>query len=78
MGIDHRGFHVLVPQQFLNRPDIVTAFQQMRGEGMAERVASGAFGQPGLVATAPRGERLSGRSIRPHDSFPPRHLPFRT
>jgi len=41
--IDHGGLHVLAPQQFPNRPDIVAAFQQMRGEGMPERVASGAF-----------------------------------
>jgi hypothetical protein len=46
-----------VPQQFLNRP--VAAFQQMRGEGMPERVASGAFGQSGFGYRTPNAQRLA-------------------
>lgn len=30
-----------MPQQFLNGADVVTGFQQMGGEGMAEGVRSG-------------------------------------
>jgi hypothetical protein len=36
MGIDHRRTDILVTKQFLNRPDIVTFFQQMRSKGMAK------------------------------------------
>ena len=44
MGGDHRGAHIPVPDQVLNRPDaclcvarrqVVAVFEQMRGEGMA-------------------------------------------
>jgi len=31
MGVYHRGAHVGVPEQFLNRADIVAIFQQIRG-----------------------------------------------
>jgi len=34
--------------EFLDRSDIVTAFQQVRGERMPEGVASGPLGQTGL------------------------------
>jgi len=29
MGINHGGVHILVPQEFLDGPDIVPAFEQM-------------------------------------------------
>jgi len=32
VGIDHRRFHVGVPEIFLNLPDVDTIEQQMRGE----------------------------------------------
>jgi len=32
MGVDLRGRHILVPQQFLDRADVVAGFQQMCGE----------------------------------------------
>ena len=38
MGVDHRGAHVGVSQQFLNRADVVAIFQQMGGKGMAQGV----------------------------------------
>ena len=38
MGIDHRGADVLVAQQLLHGPNIVAVFQQMCGEGVAQRV----------------------------------------
>ena len=41
MGVDHRGAHLFVAQQFLHRPDVRTAFQQVCGERMAERVGAG-------------------------------------
>ena len=57
--MDHRGFRVLVPRQFPNRPDIAAAFQRMRAEGMPERVASGAFGRSGLARRAANAQRLA-------------------
>ena len=44
MCVNHRRPYVLVPEQFLNRSDIVTAFKQVGGEGMPKRVASGPLG----------------------------------
>jgi len=49
MGVDHRGFHILMAQEFLHRPDIVTAFQKLCGKGMAEGVAGRPFGEAGLA-----------------------------
>ena len=31
MGIDHRGANILVPEKFLNSPDVVSILQQARG-----------------------------------------------
>ena len=33
--VDHRGAHVAVSQQFLNRPDVVPGLEQMGGKRMA-------------------------------------------
>ena len=52
VGIDHRGRHVAVAQQLLDRPDVGTVLQQMGGEGVAEGVAAGALGD---ARTAYRG-----------------------
>lgn len=32
-GVDHRRLHIPMPEQFLNRPDVVAVIQQMRGAG---------------------------------------------
>ncbi len=40
MGVNHRGTDISVPQELLNRPDVVSVFQQMCGEGMTQRVAA--------------------------------------
>ena len=31
MGVNHGGLHVLVPEEFLHCPDVVAAFQELRG-----------------------------------------------
>jgi hypothetical protein len=36
--VDHRGAHIAVAQQFLNRADVVAVFEEVRRERMAERV----------------------------------------
>jgi hypothetical protein len=41
MRIQHGGTNVLVTEQFLDRPDIITGFKEVRGERMPERVAPG-------------------------------------
>ena len=33
--VDHRRADVGVPEQFLNRPDVITRFEQVRGERVA-------------------------------------------
>ena len=48
MSIDHCGFDIPVSEELLDRPDIVAGFEEVRGEGMAERVASRPGSQAGL------------------------------
>ena len=47
MGVDHRSLDVAMAQEFLDRPDIIAGFEQVRGEGMPEGVTSGPFCQSG-------------------------------
>jgi len=44
--VDHRRLHVVVPQQLLNRPDVAASHQQVRGEGMTQRMATGPLVDP--------------------------------
>jgi hypothetical protein len=37
MGVNHRSLDVLVAEMFLNSPDVVAAFQELRGKGMTEQ-----------------------------------------
>ena len=46
MRVHHRRTDIPVPQQFLNRPDIVAVLQQLRGERVAKGVAACWFGNP--------------------------------
>ena len=52
MRIDHGRADVLVPQKFLNRSNIITVFQKVRGKGMPKCVATRfrklCFGQWGV------------------------------
>ena len=43
VGVNHCGFYISMPKQFLNCPDIRAAFQKVSGKGMAECVAAGVF-----------------------------------
>lgn len=43
-GINHRGFHVLMAEEFLDCPNVVAPFQKIRRKGMPKGVAGGAFG----------------------------------
>ena len=45
MCIDHRRTDILVAEQFLYGTDIVSTFEQVRGEGVAEGVAGSVFRQ---------------------------------
>ena len=45
MGIDHRGLYILVTEKFLDGPNVVTAFEQVRGEGVPECVTCGVLRQ---------------------------------
>jgi len=47
MCVNHGCLDILVPQQFLHRSDVVTAFKQMGGEGMPEGVAGRPLYQTG-------------------------------
>ena len=57
MRVDHGHFHVLVPQQFLNRADVVAVLQRMPDKRMAERVP----GHPPLQPS--RADGLPHRSL---------------
>src|SRR5215510_4511795 len=46
VGVDLRRAHVTVPEQFLNRADVMAVFQQVRGERVTEGVAARRFGDP--------------------------------
>jgi hypothetical protein len=43
MGVNHGRAHVAMPEQFLNRADVVARDQQVRGKRMAQRVAMNRF-----------------------------------
>ena len=43
VGVDHRRRDVAVAQQILDRANIVSALEQVRGEGVAEAVTGHAF-----------------------------------
>ena len=45
--IHHRRGHVPMAQEFLHGANIVTVIEQVRGEGVAERVAGGPLGDAG-------------------------------
>jgi hypothetical protein len=40
MGVDHGGFHILMPQQFLHSADVVAILEQVRGKAMPKGVAA--------------------------------------
>ncbi len=48
MGVYHRGLYIPMAQEFLDRSDIVTAFEQVSCERMPESMARGPLGQSGL------------------------------
>ena len=43
VGIDHRRAYIAMPQQLLDRPDVVAVFEEVRGEGMAEGMTGDMF-----------------------------------
>ena len=43
MGVDHRGSDVFMAQQFLHGANIVAVFEEMRCEGMSERMTACRF-----------------------------------
>ena len=45
--VHHRRGHISMAQEFLHSADIVTVFEQVGGEGVAERVAGGPLGDTG-------------------------------
>jgi hypothetical protein len=49
VGVDHRGAHILVAEELLDRADVVTALEQVRGEGVAQRVAGRVLGDAGAL-----------------------------
>jgi len=48
MGVNHRDGHVGVPEQLLNRAEVIAIFQKMPGEGMAQGVRAGWLRDVGL------------------------------
>ena len=55
MRVDHRCFDVAMPQQLLNRSNVIAAFKDVRGKGMPECVVRGPLREPGLRHGLPDG-----------------------
>jgi hypothetical protein len=49
VGVDHGGLDILVTEELLDSPDIVTILKQMGGEAVAEGVGSYRLGDAGLL-----------------------------
>src|SRR3990172_5425128 len=47
MGVNHRGPHVFVAEEFLDGSNVVAGFEQMRSEAMSERVAASGLSEAG-------------------------------
>ncbi len=47
VGVDHRRRDIAVAQEFLDRPDVVTDVEEVRGERVAERMTGGKLGDAG-------------------------------
>jgi len=43
MGIDHRGTHILMTKQFLDRANVISVFRQMGCKTVAKGMAAGSF-----------------------------------
>jgi hypothetical protein len=52
MGIDHRRFNIIMAQEFLDRPDIVTAFEQLSGKGSRNVWQVARFVNPAFVTAS--------------------------
>lgn len=50
MGVEHRGVHVLVAEEFLDGADVVASRQEVGGEGVAEGVGVTRLGMPAACA----------------------------
>jgi len=48
VGVNHRGFDILMAQQFLNRADVIPIFQQMGRKRVAESVTTRTLAQAGF------------------------------
>ncbi len=72
MGIQHRSFDVLVPEQFLDRPNVITILKQVRSKRMPEDVAARGLGKAGFENRLLDPSRYRGRCASPGkngDSF---------
>ena len=49
MGVDHRGCHVPVSEELLDRPDVVTTFEEVSGEGVTKSMTGCVLGDVGLA-----------------------------
>ena len=49
VGVDHGGFEAFVAEEFLDGADVLAGLQEVGGEGVAEGVAAGFFGEAGFL-----------------------------
>ena len=63
MRIDHCGFDILVTEQFLHGADIITGFQEVCGNTMAEGVQANIFMNSCFDAKQVRNYSISGPPI---------------
>jgi len=62
VGVDHGGLDVFVAEQFLDRANVIAVFEEVGGEGVAERMAADAFGDPEPAGCAGDGALEPGRA----------------
>ena len=60
VGLDHRGPHVFVAEQLLDRAHTIPIREEVGGEGVPKRVARGAPGQASLANRGPEGFLYDG------------------
>jgi len=61
VGVDHRRPHVLVPQQFLDGPDVVPGLEQVGGKGVPQGVRGHALGDARFLGRLFDGPLQAGR-----------------
>src|SRR5207249_6325944 len=69
VGVELGGGEVGVAQHLLDRPQVSSALEQVRGEAVAQRMRRDTLGEPRLLCGAPDEDRKSTRLNSSHVSI---------